>query len=115
QGQMWCVGGEGNVGKWNGSGWVDQGLMGGWGLNNLCFAADGTRWCVGAEGNLGFWNGAAWTDFRNPGGWGLGMLTFDAAGTAWFVGTNSNVGKSPQPNDTIDIQFWFFYGFNGPG
>jgi len=90
---MWCVGTAHNVGKWNGNGWTDQGLLGGWSISSLAFGADGTMWCVGTAHNVGKWNGNGWTDQGLLGGWLISSLAFGADGTMWCVGTAHNVGK----------------------
>jgi hypothetical protein len=90
---MFCVGTLHNVGEWNGVGWSDQGLLGGWTISSLAFAPDGITWCVGTLNNVGKWNGTGWSDQGLLGGWKISSLAFAPDGTMWCVGTLNNVGK----------------------
>ena len=52
----WCVGIESNVGKSDGTKWVDQPKMNEWKLRMLAFDKWGIIWCVGTEYNIGKWD-----------------------------------------------------------
>ena len=91
--KMFCVGTLHNVGEWNGVGWSDQGLLGGWSISQLAFAPDGTTWCVGTLNNVGKWDGVDWSDQGLLGGWSISQLAFAPDGAMWCVGTLNNVGK----------------------
>lgn len=90
-GMLWCVGQNGNVGRWNGYSWDDQGILDGWVLRSISVRnvpALGLCWGVNTNGELGIY------DFQKQGKW---VNDFNVSGPY------QSVGSTPPSSNSVLI------------
>jgi len=76
-GNMFGVGADGNMGKWQNGSWSNEYDLGGWVLEMIAFDHNNTLWAVGANGNVGKWDGYQLQDQGNLDGWSVNWIAFD--------------------------------------
>lgn len=93
--ELWCVGTDGNVGIYKGSGVInDLDFLGGWKLNAIAMDNENQIWCIGETGVVATYNQSnqQFKPIGNLAGWTVNCIAFDYLGKMWCVGTDGNVG-----------------------